>query len=189
MLCESCGNDIKRGWKFCPLCGAQSTKTDTFAGFNEIFESIRKQFMDQSSIERKFDAVENPGNKKVYGFTINIRQNTGNQPRMRVKTFGDVPKESARIIQPVAQPTRAATKGTIIEPKMVIKNLGDRFVVEIELPKADKNTIKIIKLEESLEVKARAKDIIYFKIINLPPNLNIISRSFEKDKLKIEFSA
>lgn len=75
------------------------------------------------------------------------------------------------------------------EPKTEIRSLGDRIVVEMELPDVkSESDIRINQLQSSVEVRARAGDKAYFKIITKPEQLSVTSREFEKGTLHIEFS-
>jgi HSP20 family molecular chaperone IbpA len=75
------------------------------------------------------------------------------------------------------------------EPKTEIRSLGDRVVVEMELPDVkSESDIRINQLQSSVEVRARAGDKAYFKIITKPEQLSVTSRKFEKGTLRIEFS-
>lgn len=72
-----------------------------------------------------------------------------------------------------------------VEPGTKVRRFTDKIVYEIDLPgvKQEKNII-ISKLQNSIEVKAFAKDKAYFKLI--PLDLAIKSYKLEKEKLILE---
>ncbi len=77
----------------------------------------------------------------------------------------------------------------IKEPKVGIKNLGNRIIFELKLPGADPEEVQLTELDESFEVKAHANDTSYFKIITVPQGFSLSDQYFENDKLVLEFVA
>jgi len=72
------------------------------------------------------------------------------------------------------------------EPLTNIRRLSDKMIYEISLVGVKSiNDITIIKLENSIEIKAIAKDKSYFKLISI--SLPIINYNFSKGKLVLEF--
>ena len=74
------------------------------------------------------------------------------------------------------------------EPKTNVKRLSNTVIYEINLPGVKSSEdLSIVKLENSIEIKAVAKDKAYFKL--LPINLTIIDYELEKGKLILELEA
>lgn len=74
------------------------------------------------------------------------------------------------------------------EPKTNITQLPGKVLVEIELPGVkNEDDIEIKELDESTEVKALAKDKVFFKIITLPDGLSLAAEEFNNGKLKLSF--
>ena len=72
------------------------------------------------------------------------------------------------------------------EPKTNVRRLSDKVIYEIEIPKVDSlKDISIIKLENSIEIKAIGKDEAYFKRISI--NFPIINYIFSQERLILEF--
>jgi hypothetical protein len=75
------------------------------------------------------------------------------------------------------------------EPEAAVKVIGDRVIVDMDLPDVRSgHDIQINQLESSVEVRARAGDKAYFKIITKPERLSLTSRKFDKGMLHLEFS-
>ena len=73
------------------------------------------------------------------------------------------------------------------EPLTSIKRLSDKVIYEIEIPGVKSiEDISITKLENSIEIKALAKDRLYFKLI--PINLPITNYNLSKGKLVLELA-
>ncbi|MBI4167732.1 MAG: hypothetical protein HY515_02130 [Candidatus Aenigmarchaeota archaeon] len=77
----------------------------------------------------------------------------------------------------------------IKEPKVGIKNLGNRIIFELKLPGADPDEVQLTELDESFEIKAHANNASYFKIITVPQGFSLSDQYFENDKLVLEFVA
>jgi len=72
------------------------------------------------------------------------------------------------------------------EPKTDLKRIADRISYEIEIPGVDSfEEVSILPLENSIEIKAIAKEKAYSKSIQI--NLPIINYAFSKGLLVLEF--
>lgn len=75
------------------------------------------------------------------------------------------------------------------EPKTSVARSASRVVVSIQLPGVEsEKDIEVSELENSVEVKALAKDRAYFKILTKPSKFRLAKKSFEKGILHMEFS-
>jgi len=85
-------------------------------------------------------------------------------PNANLKKFGDFPKK---------------------EPETNVRRFSDRVIYEINMPglKSEKE-MSIVKMENSIEIKALADNIIYRKII--PISLPITDFKIANDKLVLE---
>ena len=123
-----------------------------------------------------------------------------NKPKVSVKTFGNVDrKEIEQEVEkmgleskpeiPKPEPRREEMVPRVTEePKTDVKRLGDKIIVEMELPDVkNEKDIRINSLENSIEVKAVAGNKAYFKILTKPPQSSIIGHRFEKGVLHLEF--
>ena len=73
-------------------------------------------------------------------------------------------------------------------PTANVRRLGDLVIYEINIPGVKSlKDISISQLENSIEIKAIAKDKAYLKL--LPVSLPILNYNLEKDKLILELEA
>lgn len=98
--------------------------------------------------------------------------------------------------RPAIEPAKKETKEEQLpttplvteEPRTNVMQMPGKLIVEIELPGVKKEEdIEIREYEESAEVKARAKDKVYLKIITLPKNLTLAAKKLKDSKLRLEF--
>lgn len=203
MKCPNCGYDTEEGWDYCPRCGFKLGGRR----FSDIFSRVEKGFgeMDRS-FDKNFEVFDiSPffrKSPKGSGFTVRITQSTGKKPRVDIRTYGDVDRkrvEEKLKIMGLSSKSGTPGEGGITErkrelpgiteePRTEVKRIGDRIVVDMEMPgiKGEKE-IEISPLENSIEVKAVSDEKAYFKILTKPPDSRIIEKEFSKGKLHIEF--
>jgi len=94
MRCARCRNDAKDGWEYCPKCGNVLKRRDLFS---DMFNRMRKEMKDMDKTFEKdmqfFDISPFFRQKpRGSGFTIKITRGGNAQPKVSVKTFGNVNK-------------------------------------------------------------------------------------------------
>ena len=95
-----------------------------------------------------------------------------------------IPKPPVRPVQPEL-PAPKVTE----EPKTDVRRVNSKVIVDMEVPGVkSENDIQIQELHESVEVKARAGDKAFFKIITKPAQFRLSAKSFKDGKLHLEFS-
>ena len=175
-------------------------------GFNGIFDSLTKQVEKQfrkldKEIGKDIDERKRSmPNVKSRGFSVSISTATGKKPEIRIQGFGPEfqqlngelkidgkkeekqPKIKNRISE---EKMREIAKLPREEAETNVRRMNDRVVYEIELPnvKSIKDVV-INKLENSIEIKAFAKDKVYFKL--LPVKLPILGYGLKEEKLILE---
>jgi len=171
-----------------------------FKNFDKIVQSLSKQIeSEMRKMDREIKPVKPHIEKhpEAKGFSIKINL-SGEQPRIIVKNIGEegaksemhahAPKKEIGIkkIKEIEKKSPKLEKLPRQEAKTRIKRLGDRIVYEIELDGVKSaDDIEIKQLENSTEIKAIAKDKIYFKLI--PIALPIIDYELKKGRLYINF--
>ncbi len=192
--CKSCGEKIKDGWDFCPFCGEETCDKECFGEgiFDDVedeFKRIDKMFASDFQIP-KID-MRMPKNN---GISIIISSGTGSEPKIQVRTSGGYKQLEPQIkknlgiksIEEVERPVKRISKVTE-EPEAETKCVGNKQIIQIKLPEIKNfKDIEIKKLEQSIEIKAFAKDKTYFKLIPIPSNCEIVDKEFKNDTLKIE---
>lgn len=170
--------------------------------FRELDREIGKEKIRKMPIEKTKMPFMRQG-----GISINISSGEG-APVIKVKSFGDIPefREMAAQIKPGYKPSyeeeekdrKTKIKQPISEEKAKelaklprqeaeskVRRLSGKVIYEIELPGV-KNIKDVIvnQLENSIEVKAFAKDKAYFKF--LPVSLPLLNYKLEDNKLILE---
>lgn len=205
--CKNCGEKIKGDFIFCPFCGsptgkdmeeedwgllgkndeAQETNTlsrGLFAGMSEkMLNKMLTSAMKMLEKEMQKGAIQNNelqsnielyiNGKKVSPENIKVTKKVEKQQKSpviqsfdqeNIKRFSNLPKK---------------------EPSTNIRRLSNKVVYELNVPGvASIKDIAVAKLENSIEIKAVAKDKAYAKVI--PIDLPLRGFKLDKDKLILE---
>jgi HSP20 family molecular chaperone IbpA len=169
-------------------------------GLNLIFNSLMKNLHTQFS---KLDKEMKKEQKNTNGGKINIPRKSGisisistsgsKPPAIKINSFGDDQKLKQIKKKVKEMPLNTLSKETLKkistlpkqEPLTNIRRFSEKVVYEIDMPGVKSlKDVSIIKLENSIEIKALAKEKVYFKLISI--NLPIINYDFSKEKLILE---
>jgi hypothetical protein len=212
-ICPKCGNKSSKKYSFCPYCGGnfKSSEGELFQPsfnlgfpFNTIFKQLEKQidkqFKEMDKELPSFVDEEKRVNKQIMpkaeGISISI-SSSGGQPVIRVRNLGEN-QVRAMPIQQRAQPVKENLPKNKIteeqmekfsklpkeEPQTSVRRLTDKIVYEIDMPGVEEKNIHITKLQNSIEIKAFAKDKAFFKLI--PISLPILKSQLSEGKLVLE---
>ncbi|MEM5815188.1 MAG: zinc-ribbon domain-containing protein [Candidatus Aenigmatarchaeota archaeon] len=200
--CPKCGSSVEKNWSYCPICGwplkekyREERFFEDFFDFEGIARKIEREveeFDKLFKVDFKSPKIKISHPSSFSAISITIHSGTGVKPKIEVRTYGDMKKYEPEIkkklgireIEEEEEESYEAPKFTE-EPEAKIDDLGDRVLVEIKLPGVEKEEdIKIHMLEQSLEVRARTKDKLYFKLI--PLKGKIVRKEFSKGKLVLE---
>jgi RNA polymerase subunit RPABC4/transcription elongation factor Spt4 len=193
--CKNCGQKIRDDWDFCPYCGDETSEEfSRESDFDNIIENefkridkmFKPDFFDIPKINMKMPKGGN-------GISIIIKSGSGMKPKIEVNTSGgykeiepDIKKNLG--IKPSIEVERPIKVSKITEePETEIKAAKNKKIIQIRLP-GIKNfkDIDVKKLEQSLEIKAFAKDKTYFKLIPISSNSEVVNKEFKNNVLKIE---
>lgn len=206
VICPCCGNEIDANWNYCPFCGCslgfkkfedvfeKDYLRDFFEDFDRTFRKLIKDFMKPLDFEKESEPYIKGG-----GISIVIKSESGKKPKVYLKTFGDYKELEPKIkesikkkvgvgIEEIEEKEEKKIREVKIteEPEVKIKRDVHKIEIEVDLPGVESpNDIEISELEESIEIKAYARDKAYFKIISKPKNKTIVEKKFEKGKLRI----
>ncbi len=214
--CKNCGEKINDSYNFCPYCRTSLSnqfddadwgllgRNDSIEeiklplGFNQLFNSLMKGMNAQfKELEKQTKNEPKKPSVKKGGISISISTSGNRPPEIKVTSFGNVPElkekeeQMARKTKVLKLPSSDGRKFYGMpkkEPETNIRRLSNKVVYEINLPgvKSMEN-ISIIQLENSIEIKALAKDKVFHKII--PINLPIRNYNLSKGKLVLELDA
>jgi hypothetical protein len=212
--CPKCGKKVNNQNNFCPNCGTPfnserenlgmlgkddyldefENSADSFFGnfggkvIGKIFESTMKMLEKEMQKEAKNRRNYPRTNMQLFinGKKINLEGE--NQQIQQIRK----PKEQKRkvvVLDKISQKNlKKISSLPKQEPLTKIRRLSDKIVYEIEMPGVQSiKDISIIKLENSIEIKALAKDKAYFKLI--PINFPITYYNLSKGKLVLELDA
>ncbi len=211
-FCPGCGNSMSRKSEDLGMLGNNdytSAEEIRFPkGFNMIFNSLLKN-LDKQFKELDGDSGENIMETKRFqrrpkinrgGISISISTSGNKSPEIKVGSFGNVPKfkqqeqEIKKQIKEIPSKTlsqkslKKISKLPKEEPSTNIRRLADRVIYEIDIPGVKSiRDVSIVKLENSIEIKALTKDKVYIKLI--PINLPISDYKLSKGKLILELEA
>ncbi len=210
--CKKCRKKINDTYEFCPYCGNSLNenfredwgmlgKNDAMASINEIkfpaglnmiFNSLMKNLNKQVGELEGEIKTRKPEIFKKDGISISISTSGNRPPAIRINSFNNnqkIKQVKKQIKMPSSFSQENLKKFSSLsreEPLTNISRLSDKVVYEINLLGVKSiNDISIIKLEKSIEIKAVAKDKVYFKLITI--NLPIMNYNLADGKLVLEF--
>ena len=163
MRCAACNSVLEENWKFCASCGA-NIRESSAALTREIAQSIMSSLNDS----------ENKGRLEIKILPHEIIKNS-----QKDKAYSKRQKQNSFLNTP-AKPLE------VVEPKTDITRLPGRIMLETEIPGVKSgNSIKIMLLGESIEIRAVAPEKMYMKIMRIPRNMRLDGSSFVDGRLKI----
>ncbi|MEN7982234.1 MAG: zinc ribbon domain-containing protein [Nanoarchaeota archaeon] len=206
--CSSCGKKIKKDYEFCPFCGNtiigkqqnlgmlgnddrindfENLTQNIFQGFgggilNKMLNNTMKMLEKEMQKEIKMQQKQPKTNMQLFinGKKIEVPNMQQPKPVQKIKQ-----QIKSTHFSSSGQEKFASLKQK--EPSTTIKRLGDTILYEISLPNVKSiKEISIVKLENSVEIKAISKNTAYFK--SIPINLDLTEYEFNNEKLVLEFS-
>lgn len=207
--CRKCSKKIEEKYSFCPYCGTPVNseneekwgmlgKNDIESltkelklplGFNTIFNSLMKNLSKEFETQMKDVQPEKKTIKKD-GISISISTFGNGAPKIKVSELGKkstTKKETEKFKQNMFTKEKAQefVESPREEPKTNIRRLSNKVIYELEMPDVSGiENVSIIKLENSIEIKAIGKGKSYSKMI--PINLPIRSYDLSEGKLILE---
>jgi HSP20 family molecular chaperone IbpA len=160
--------------------------------FNSLMKNMSKELNEQLSKNSFQEEEKQPKKVKKDGISISISTFGNGPPKIKVTQLGEKPKieiqEQKEKLKPNTFTKEKIKKLSTLEreePQTKIRRLSNRVVYEIEIPGVKSlDDISIIKLENSIEIKAISKNKAYVKII--PINLPITNYNLSEGKLILE---
>ncbi len=204
--CPKCNEKIKNSPNFCPNCGFKLKekgddwgmlgKSDNFLEPNELpfFQGLSGNMLNkliggtlkmlEKELQKENSTQKNPQTK--IKLVINGKEVSPN----KIKQISPTTKENERKL-PIEFSEKNLKKWMNSKkqiPKTKLKRIENKIQYEMEIPGVETiEDISILKFEESLEVRAIAKDVAYQK--NIPLNLPLKKYTLLKDKLTLELDA
>lgn len=153
--------------------------------FNSLFKQVEKQIRD---IDQDMKMPKEKM-KDMSGISISISMDQGKKPDIRINRLGnmqEILKEKKIPKQKLSdEKAKKLAKLPKKEAKTEVRRLSNKIIYELEFPGVRSlKDVVINKLENSIEIKAFAKDTVYFKL--LPLNLPILNYKLKDEKLILE---
>ncbi|NCN86498.1 hypothetical protein GW932_01590 [archaeon] len=209
-ICNNCSEKIKGNPNFCPNCGIQlkdlgkdwgmlgkKDKQNTnqqinFGGgltgnlMNKLVTKMMKDLTKGSNDINGKD-IEDVMKTLLPGVKVVVKKTPAN---LRQNEIDKKTKDNTKIL-PIEFEEETLTKWKKLkkeEPKSNLKRVGDKIQYELEIPGVESiKDISIVKLENSIEVKAVSDEKAYSKTISL--NLPLKKYSLLKGILTLELDA
>jgi RNA polymerase subunit RPABC4/transcription elongation factor Spt4 len=176
LLCNHCNTKIDKRWNFCPKCGS---KLRNGFDLNEIINRQIEQF------KKILD---------VTGYDISIQPQSDNTFVVNISHgFEDSPQEfresKPESYKPNFERSQMKMPTNVLDPKVVIKRNQGKIMLEVDLPGISKESnIEITRMNNSTEIRAKNKDLGYFKILGIPGKYRLVTKTFEDETLLLEFA-
>ncbi|VVB84039.1 Uncharacterised protein [uncultured archaeon] len=212
--CPKCRGKIEEKFGFCPYCGNRVDFEEDIGengllgkndftpienaiklplGFNTLFNSLMKNLSREFEEQMNGNFADESKAKKVKkdGISISISTFGNGPPKIRINNAGSNKKTEEKIVEKLKKDTftqERIKKFSSLkkeEPKTNIRRLSDKVVYEIEMPEVESiDDVSIIKLENSIEIKAIGSKKAYSK--RIPINLPIRDYNLSEGKLILE---
>lgn len=204
--CKKCKRKVNDNYDFCPYCGNSLNKNfkedwgvlgkdddvenlnNSSSFFGKIGEDMMTKMLGgaMKMLQRELQKeMKNVGPRKNFKLMINGKEvNLNGVPKKK----RIVQKRKVKFLPPFSQETaKRFLKLIRKEPVTEIRRFSDKIIYEIFLPKVKSlKDISIVRLENSVEIKAIAEDNSYFK--RIPINLPLLNYNFLDEKLIVEFA-
>lgn len=207
MFCPKCGSKVGSNYNFCPVCGERvsspregvrvSRRRDPFEGFggSSLFKDdffsdfFRSSFLNFPKLRRGIGDDSRSG-----GFSVKIVRSGENQPKVSVRTFGDMKgreKElfggkvkSQREERPKIEEIEPREFDEMKEPECEICKKDGFTVINVELPDVkNMDDVDVSVYSESLEIRAYADNTAFFRIVKIPRGAKLRDQKLKDGKL------
>ncbi|MCK9595762.1 hypothetical protein M0R19_01080 [Candidatus Pacearchaeota archaeon] len=200
-FCPYCGTELEQNedndWGMLGRNDAFSSMNDIKLpiGFNSLFNSLMKNLskeFDEQLNANHFGEEKKTGKIKKDGISISISTFGTGAPKIKVTPLGNSQKlkEEKDIVKfKSTNFTKEKIKEFLSlpreEPRTDIRRLSNRVIYELEMPGVKSiEDVSIIKLENSIEIKAVSKKKAYAKVIQI--SLPIKNYNLSEGKLTLE---
>jgi HSP20 family molecular chaperone IbpA len=210
--CSKCNEKINSKYDFCPYCGNSFTEKENWGmlGKNDLSEQstnlqnnifggmgggiLNKMLgnamkMLEKEMQKEMNNTQQPIPKNNFELIINGKR--VDPKNIKVSQSPIIQKQVIKKAPSINFSDKDSKKFSSLkkeEPETNIRRLSNKIIYELKLPgiKSLKD-ISIIKLENSIEIKAISEDKAYLKIISV--NLPLLNYNFSEEKLILELEA
>jgi len=201
--CRNCNGSVEKEFSYCPNCGnplkeRQEDQEQGFGVIDDMFGQVERQMQQQmQEMDRMFGQEMFVKPKVIMprggsGISISIHSGSGVPPKVTVHTFGGAKRLEPQIRQRmstgpmVSKVEKEEAPRITEEPEMEVRNEGENAVYTVALPEVRRaQDISVKRLPNSVEIRARAGDKLYFKLFEAQPRLSIAEKNFSNGKLTL----
>jgi len=203
--CKKCGERISNKHSFCEFCGASQKRKEDWGMLGEsdieenfqepIFRGFNSGILNRmigsamKMLEKEMQKEMPKANQQprtniklmINGKEINLDNMKNEKKKLEITRDKLMDNFSKKNLERFSKLPKK-------EPLTAVKRFSDKIVYEIKLPEIKSmKDVSIVKLENSVEIKAVTKNKAYFKLI--PINLPIKDYNLEKGKLILELES
>ena len=177
---------------------SQERDGQNILGVSDIFSQIEKQMQEQfQGMDRMFGETAFSKPKIIIpgggsGISISIHSGQGGEPKVSVRTFGNAKKLEPQIknrlkIGPSEENNERHEKPRVTaEPEMKVRTGQGKTIYVIDLPDVkNEQNVRVNRLPNSIEIRAKAGNKLYFKLFEVQPELSIAEQRFSDGKLTL----
>ncbi len=204
-VCKRCGEKMSKKYSYCPYCGNSTLSNNEDWGMlgkkdSDPFDELPKDMF--GGISGKMLNKMLSGAMKMLEKEMQKSMTQDSFTKTNVELYVNGKKINPENIKVIKKPIQETKKKTIQndfskealknfsnlpkeEPSTNVRRLSNKVIYEINIPgvKSVKD-ISIVKLENSIEIKAVAKDKAYAKVIAI--DLPLKEYKLENEKLVLE---
>ena len=169
LSCTQCQSALKQTWSYCPSCGEtiQERRNDILETFfSEVYRQLEQE---EASLQKE----------KALTRECIARCKEGLQTQQVVRG-------KLQTKQEVLQQAENQNKELVENPKIKVRRLSDMIVYTLAMPGLTrKKDVQINQLDQTIEIKAYAKDKVYFKVLNI--SLPLLQYKVNQNQLVVKF--
>jgi len=206
--CKKCKKKINSNYDFCPYCGTSLNENSKenwgMLGRSDELNSFSNPMFGNNMLNKMLAGamkmLQKEMQKGMKGNNLKPRTNFRLMINGKEVNLNQVPNKNKskpvkKVVKAIQLPSNFSEENhkkflslPREEPSTNVRRLSDKVIYEIELKSVKSiNDVAIIKLENSIEIKAVSKDKSYFKVI--PLNLPITHYELLDENLVLEFEA
>jgi hypothetical protein len=175
-LCNTCNGKVDKKWNYCPKCGNKLTENFTL---NDLINRQMEQFRKILDITG-YDISIQPQSDNT--FVINISNSADGDD------YEDLEYESPKAYRQTEKIKHMEMPKNVTEPDVILKRKQGKLLLEIRLDGiTNGEDVQITRMDNSMELRARNRDVGYFKILKIPGKYKLLDRRLENETLYLEF--
>lgn len=182
--CKQCKSKLKQIWNYCPGCG-EPLLDEVETLFRKLFTEMQNHLYQEDGLDSLNDHRGKAKTGRMHTEKSKTMRSDGSQ---NTKTINKVKKSSLSKVKQEEMGSWDAVRcfGKIENPQTHVRRLTDYIIYVLKVPGVKrKRDVLIDQIGSTTEIKAYAKDRIYFKVLHL--QLAVAKYSIKGNELTIKF--